>query len=307
MSIENFNEIKCPACHQITSSLYGEKNNFNIFICNKCNTLYSSEKESTAEFDYKNYYNDANLDIPDFVTLRLREIVRTFEKYRQNNRFLDVGCGAGALLKAAIREQWEAEGVEVSQSSVEYLQKQNIKVFYGDLAKANFAENSFDVITAVEILEHISNPEILLKEIYRVLRPGGLLWATTPHGRGASSKLLGVQWTCIAPPEHLHLFSVTGIKKLLMEAGFQNISISTEGVNPFEIIHSFRHRNKPKSNENKEAKIQETENTFDRVDTAYELNYALSKSTSRRAIKNLLNSLLSVAQLGDSIKIRAEK
>lgn len=304
MPIEKFDKVNCPACRQLSKHLYGEKNGFDMFICENCNTLYSSEKESATVFDYSNYYNEETLDIPDFVTMRLGEIVRTFEKYRQNNRFLDVGCGAGALLKAAVSEGWEAEGVEVSQSSVEYLQKQNIKVFYGDLMKANFPEGSFDVVTAVEILEHISNPDAVLKEIYRVLRPGGLLWATTPHGRGASGKLLGVQWTCVAPPEHLHLFSVNGIKQLLIESGFRNVSISTQGVNPFEIIHALRHRDKPKS---KPEETQPSEADFDRVDTAYELNFALSKSTSRRAVKNLLNYLLSITRLGDSIKIRAER
>lgn len=148
----------------------------------------------------------------------------------------------------------EAEGVEISKSSVEYLQAENIKVFNGDLCKANFAENSFDVVKAVETLEHISSPNIILKEIHRVLRPGGLLWATTPHGNGASGKLLGAKWTCVAPPEHLHLFSVSGIKKLLTEAGFRNISISTQGVNPYEIFYALSYRNE--SNKEKQEEIQ---------------------------------------------------
>lgn len=307
MSVRKPEEKNCPACHQTSKRLCGEKQGFYIYICKKCNTLYTSEKESAEVFDYGNYYDEVNLAIPDFVALRLAEIVRTFEKYRQNNRFLDVGCGAGSLLKAAIGENWKAEGVEVSGSSVEYLQKQNIKVFYGDLAAANFAENSFDVVTAVEILEHIAEPDVVLKDIFRVLRPGGLMWATTPHGSGASRRLLGTDWTCVAPPEHLHLFSVGGIKKLLSEAGFRNVSVSTEGVNPFEIIHALRHRNKSPSNEKKQAETKSSELAFDRVDTSYELNLALSKSTSRRAVKNLLNYLLNVTRLGDSIKIRAEK
>ncbi len=275
-----------------------QKNGFDIFICKKCSTVCTVEKENSGVFDYENYYRESNLAIPDFVSIRLAEIVRDFEKYRQLNRFLDVGCGAGAFLKAAIGESWEAEGVEVSRSSVEYLQKQNIKVFYGDLAAANFAENSFDVVTAVEILEHIAEPEIVLKEIFRVLRPGGLMWATTPHGNGASRRLLGADWTCVAPPEHLHLFSVKGIKNLLTEAGFQNVRILTQGVNPFEIVHALRFGNN-KSRQNAEIQSEPT--------TAYELNSALSKSTSRRAVKNLLNYLLNITRLGDSLKIWAEK
>ncbi len=92
----------CPACHQTQKRLRGEKDNYDIYICKKCGTLYTVGKEKVAAFDYDNYYDESNLAIPDFVQQRLTEIVHFFEKYRQNNRFLDVGCGAGTLLKVAL-------------------------------------------------------------------------------------------------------------------------------------------------------------------------------------------------------------
>jgi SAM-dependent methyltransferase len=186
------------------------------------------------------------------------------------------------------------------------LEKQGVKVFHGDLAAASFPENSFDVITAVEILEHIPYPGNVLKDIYRALRPGGLFWATTPHGKGASARLLGTRWTCVSPPEHLHLFSVRGIKRLLAEAGFRNVRILTQGVNPFEIIHTLR-QGKSLPNESNQENNQAAEPVFNRVETAYEINAALSKSPSRRVVKNLLNNLLDATRLGDSLKIWAEK
>lgn len=307
MEVENSNELQCPACYKSSKQFRGNKNGFDIFLCKECKTLYSSKNISSQNFDYDSYYHEGNLAVPDFVALRLREIVQTFEKYRQKNSFLDVGCGAGTLLKAAISEGWKAEGVEISKSAVEYLRAENIKVFNGDLCQANFAENSFDVVTAVEILEHISSPNIILKEIHRILRPGGLLWATTPHGNGATGKLLGAKWTCVAPPEHLHLFSVKGIKNLLTEAGFRNVRVSTQGVNPFEIIHALRYGNESRQSAETSMDKQASEPNFDRVDTAYKLNSALSKSTSRRAVKNFLNNLLDISRLGDSLKIWAEK
>jgi hypothetical protein len=116
---------------------------------------------------------------------------------------------------------------------------------------------------------------------------------------------LGVRWTCVAPPEHLHLFSIKGIKNLLAEAGFRNACVSAQGVNPFEIIRALRNGKKSfavdKENKNNDEK------TFNRVETAYELNAALSSSGTRRAVKNLLNRMLGISRLGDSLKIWAEK
>lgn len=295
----------CPACHETQKQLRGEKGDFKVYVCQKCGTLYTAGKKAAAPFIYDDYYDGSNLAIPDFVERRVTDIVRSFEKYRQNNRFLDVGCGAGTLLKAALNEGWQAEGIDVSRSSVEFLRKQGIKVFHGDLSAARFSEGSFDVAAAIEILEHIPEPINVLKEIYQVLRPGGLLWATTPHGKGASARLLGVRWTCVTPPEHLHLFSVKGIKNLLEEAKFRNVRISTQGLNPFEIIHTLRN-GKVLQAENKEINKTD-ERTFNRYETSYELNAALSASASRRAVKNLLNRMLDISRLGDSLKIWAEK
>lgn len=291
-------KLHCPACRQKENVGLGEKNNFSIHRCLGCGTLYTIETAGSSAFDYSNYYGEKNLEIPEFVYERLGEIVRSFEKYRRNNRFLDVGCGAGTLLSVALKENWNAEGVEVSQPSVDFLRSKGIKVFHGDLASADFEDNSFDVVTSVETLEHISAPENILKEVYRILRPGGLFWGTTPHGNGASARLLGTDWTCIAPPEHLHLFSVKGIRKLMAEHGFRNIKILTEGVNPAEIKNNFRFSKKEKINDNE---------NFKPVETAYEINARFSGSKSGRIIKSTVNKVLNLTKLGDSLKIWAEK
>jgi len=280
--------------------MIGEKGDYIVYDCLNCRTLFTSEKVNTAAFDYDNYYHSGNLTVPGFVLERLAEIVRSFEKYRSHNRFLDVGCGAGTLLNIAGNEGWQAEGVEISKPSVEFLQSKGIKVFHGYLSSANFPDDSFDVITAVEILEHITNPEDVIKEINRILRPGGLFWATTPHGRGISARMLGSKWSCVAPPEHLHLFSVTGIKNMLTENGFDRIKILTQGTNPFEIIHTLR-QNTAAGN------AAETENNYNPVESAYEINASLSSSRWRKAVKGSLNGILNLTKMGDSLKIWAEK
>ncbi len=300
MKQENFSkEIPCPACLNREGKFVGKKNGHSIFYCRRCMTLYSrNDGDAPPAFDYEDYYEGHDNSTPEFAARRLDEIVKSFESFRQNNRLLDVGCGAGSMLEAGLKNNWRAEGIEVSKSGVDYLQSKGFKVFFGFLQDAKFPDNHFDVITAVEILEHIPEPQNILKEIARILRPGGIFWATTPHSKGASARLLGTRWSTIAPPEHIHLFSAKGLKLLLEKSGFNKINIQTQGVNPFEIIHVLKNGD---SNNNKEEK------KFDRNQTGFQLNAYLSESPGKKLIKNSVNSLLSLTRLGDSLKIWAQK
>lgn len=291
----------CPACNDTRKKLRGEKNNFIIFNCQNCGSLLTVEKGEKKGFDYSDYYDGGNLEVPAFVNDRLNEIVRSFEKYRQGNRFLDVGCGAGTLLIEALDQKWDAAGIEISEPSVKHLKKLGIKVFQGDLELAKYPDDTFDVVTSVEVLEHIEEPDRLLEEIYRILRPGGLFWGTTPHGKGASARLLGTKWSCIAPPEHIHLFSIKGMKTLLTKNKFRNIQIKAQGINPIEIMNAMKWRNLDLSNQTVEAE------KFNPTASAYEINAALSNSSFRRTIKSILNSMLNFTKLGDSLKVWAEK
>lgn len=298
----SISERLCPACGGQNVHDHGQKNGFPLVSCATCTTLYTAQDpKGTDREHYDAYYTAANLTVPAFIDKRLDEIVASFEPYRKNNRLLDVGCGAGSFLKAAARKNWQAFGVEVSKSSVEHVRSLGFEVFHGELDEADYADGYFDVVIASELLEHLPNPRTLLTSISRILRPGGLFWATTPHGRGISARILGVEWTTVCPPEHLQLFSLMGIRTLLSGAGFKHINVATHGTNPFEIVHAIRQRAHPQP-ENGQASTN-----FNRVESSYQLNEFLSDKPLRRMVKATLNGLLNAGRIGDSLKIRAER
>jgi 2-polyprenyl-3-methyl-5-hydroxy-6-metoxy-1,4-benzoquinol methylase len=258
--------------------------------------LYTASLPAGEEAeDYDQYYSDSNLTVPPFVENRVREIVGSFSSYRKLNRLLDVGFGAGTILDCAADLGWEAHGIEVSKPAIEKALLSNHQVFYGNLHEAGYPTDHFDVVTSSEILEHLDSPKDELREIWRILRPGGLLWATTPSGRGISSRLLGVHWTVMAPPDHTQLYSKRAVKWMLAEAGFGEVNIKTHGTNPLELINHFRPASSSSANQ------------FERVQTSYNLNAGLSSSPMRRMIKQTLNFSLNVLRLGDSLKIYAKK
>jgi SAM-dependent methyltransferase len=295
-------ELKvCPSCSANDAKREGEKNGYEILFCRRCGTLYTSGNGAgPTVYNYEDYYHERNTTTPEIVARRLDETVSQFASFKKSNRLLDVGCGAGALLEAARRAGWSAEGVEVSRSSVDYIRALDFKVFHGTLEEARFDDETFDVVTAVELLEHVPQPRELIEEIARVLRSGGLFWATTPNCKGASARLLGSRWSMVSPPEHLHLFSAKGLHLILKDAGFRQIKIDTLGVNPFEIFHAMR------SKQVDQETVKE-EKAFDRVGTAYQLNSFFDESLARRALKTAINKTLNLTRMGDSLKVWARK
>jgi SAM-dependent methyltransferase len=310
-------ERLCPACGSESRAERGEKHGLRVTTCRDCGTLYAHfvpRRRSGRRRGYDTYYHEANLSVPAFIMRRLDEIVGSFSTLRSSNRLLDVGCGAGSLLAAARRAGWEAEGTELSLGAVEHVRREGLKVFHGELAEAQYPSGYFDVVTASEILEHVPDPRAMLAEVARILRPGGTFWATTPHGRGLSARVLGLRWSMVSPPEHLHLFSLEGVRRMLRETGFSRARVTSEGCNPYELCRAWRRDTTTKTTTVTTAATASTENSvreagggYARVATSYRLNEALMKNSLTRVLKATLNGVLGAARGGDSIKIRAIK
>lgn len=285
----------CPACRSGDAAYAGIADGFEMARCGSCRTLFTASADPGVSEHYDEYYDASNLEIPAWVATRSDEIVATFEPSRRLNRLLDVGCGAGAMLAAAVRAGWDAEGIDVAASAVEHLRGQGLTARCGLLEEAGYEAQSFDVIVAVEVLEHVPDPDTILAESFRLLRPGGLLFATTPNVRSACGRALGVDWIVACPPDHLHLFSPSGLASLLGRNGFERVTTWTEGINPYELRRALRRRPAPERAPG------------DRVPSAAHLNELLTARPSRRLLKRSANAALRSTGLGDNLKVTAHR
>jgi len=298
----------CPACSSRECELRGEKNGHAVYLCRECGSLHSP----CIALDYDGYYDESNLSIPDFIDQQLDRAAAALQAYRKTNRLLDLGCGAGTFLKAARRAGWEATGLEVSARAAEHVRTQGFDVFLGDLSSAPCPADHFDVITAFELIEHVENPLAMLEKVKRLLRPGGVLWGTTPNVQSFSSRVLGLRWSTVSPPEHLQLYSPTGVKRLMSAAGFRSVRLRTSGCNISELWHELRTGREASNSDGDSANLTERPTLsgdcdYDRVASSYRLNQAMLRNSFTRGIKSAANAALWLTGLGDTIRIRAEK
>lgn len=303
--IEKNLSLACPACQDFRSKDFGRKNNLDIFICRNCSSVYTPRAENLIA-DYDNSYEEHSVhaEVPEFVNSRLDEYVSTFESFRQNGRFLDIGCGAGSFLQAARRAGWEVQGTEVSKSAVEILRADEMNVFQGILQEAEYPSNHFDVVVASYVLEHVPEPLEVIKEVHRVLRPGGLFWLSVPQGRGISSRILGAKWSQVEPPVHWCLLSGKGMKTLLENAGFSKIQMSLGGVDPFEILQTLRKKN---TKEKVAESTDQNDEKFKDVESRRGVYEKLLSNPLTRVAKDTINYGLNLTKMGDFLKARAVK
>ncbi len=170
-------------------------------------------------------------------------VVKKIEKtwpLNASTQVLDVGCGAGFLSNALALEKLSVTGVDLSEESLKvaarYDQTQSVKYLVADATKLPFANSHFDVVTAMDFLEHVDNPESVIREFSRVLKPGGLFIFHT-FNRNPLAYLVViklVEWLVKNTPPDMHVLHLF-IKPSELEKYCQNSSMQVQemvGIKP---------------------------------------------------------------------------
>jgi 2-polyprenyl-3-methyl-5-hydroxy-6-metoxy-1,4-benzoquinol methylase len=109
----------------------------------------------------------------------------------ENHKVLDLGCNFGQLGKLLIEKGNEVHGIDISPKAVECSKSLGIMAKVGNLEETiDFENQSFDVVVAMEVIEHILDTDFLLYEIYRVLKTEGRLIITTPNMASLGKRIL---------------------------------------------------------------------------------------------------------------------
>jgi|Deesub1362A_J573_1020465.scaffolds.fasta_scaffold02590_7 methionine biosynthesis protein MetW len=140
-------------------------------------------------------------------------------------RILDLGCGTGLNSTALCRQGHRVVGVDISREAMVQYCRRGFTGLVMDLEQGlAFTSQSFDLVFCSEVLEHLVSPGDLLREVFRVLRPGGRLVLSVPNSAFwiyRLAALAGRTLSEVQHPMHLRFFSLRGLVGLLRQAGLR--------------------------------------------------------------------------------------
>lgn len=147
---------------------------------------------------------------------RYRDVV----PFSPGGRALDVGCGSGRFVRTLNTLGWQAEGIDFSANAVRAAREAGIPVRQGALEDAGFEADSFDLISARHLIEHLADPAEFVAMVHNLLKPGGTFLIRTPNAKALARPLFGAEWFPDEIPRHLVLYSPQNLNRLLNGAGF---------------------------------------------------------------------------------------
>ncbi len=249
-----------------------------------CSFVFCNCKPSPGELIsyYNTYPRDTTLS--SITMKRYEALCTSFQKFRKTNNILDIGCGDGHFLEIAKKNGWNVYGTEFTERAVEVCTKKGITTFNGQLSSFQMEPDYFDVITSFEVLEHINNPHEDAEVIARLMRPGGVLYITTPNFNSLSRMVLGPKWNVIAYPEHLCYYEKKTLKKLFAGHGFDMLFANSSGLS----VDRFRRSSR---------EVQGTDSGIDEG-----LRKRMEENKFLFLFKFIINTCLDIFNKGDGLK-----
>lgn len=223
---------KCPICQSKKKKTYLVQYGIKIVSCQNCNLTFSEEQPRNLNDVYSNndflkkqinsYDKSRNYRIKRFAVER----IKILKKYKKKGSLLDFGCGTGWFLEEA-KKHYKVSGVEYSDSIRKWLKtKLNISSFK-DITKIR---DKYDIITAFDVIEHVSSPLIFLKNLKKNLKKNGIILIYTPNIDSLGFSYLKEKNNLLCPPYHLFYFNKNSFEYLCKKIDMKIIETQFKGL-----------------------------------------------------------------------------
>lgn len=205
-----------------------------LVACRACTLVrvdpMPSADAAAAQYDDA-YFRDASRGYDDYARdddvfrAAFRQRLETVRRVGGQGRLLDVGCATGGALLEAKALGFTPAGIEpASGTARRAAERSGCPVHAGTLDDALLAAASYDVITAFDVLEHLTVLGPTLRRLRWAVAPHGLLAVTVPDFGGLWARASGARWPFLTPWEHLLYFTRRSLRHALCHAGFRRVT-----------------------------------------------------------------------------------
>ncbi|HEX9045608.1 MAG TPA: class I SAM-dependent methyltransferase [Verrucomicrobiae bacterium] len=212
-----------------------------IVRCNQCGLMYANPQELVdcerfespthpAEIDEiggRLYFEKQLVQLPDNERV-LRQLNKLFP---QRGKILEIGSFRGIFLDRVRAAGWQTTGLEPDRPVADYSRsKYGLNIVDGVLPNPLLPDQAFDAVILLHVIEHMPDPAENLREIRRIMRPGGVLVVETPRFDSLMFKLLGRRERSLSNCNgHIYFFTVPTLRRLLEKNGFKVFEVNLVG------------------------------------------------------------------------------
>jgi 2-polyprenyl-3-methyl-5-hydroxy-6-metoxy-1,4-benzoquinol methylase len=212
-----------------------------IVRCKRCELMYANPQElidcerflnDPVELDPNNpsvaqYYRKQEIQIPD--NLKALEVLNQMRP--QRGKLLEIGCFRGVFAECIRAAGWEVTGLEPDAGAFRHArEKYGLNVVHGVLPHPELKADTFDAVVLLHVIEHMPDPAANLREIRRLMKPGGVFVVETPRFDSLMFKVLGRRERSVGNCNgHIYFFTVPTLTRLLENNGFEVARVDLVG------------------------------------------------------------------------------
>jgi 2-polyprenyl-3-methyl-5-hydroxy-6-metoxy-1,4-benzoquinol methylase len=306
--------IDCPVCDSPDKSLFLTKDWFTFSKCSACGMVYLNPRlTEQATYDFYNspwnaIYNETKFDtVSESTTLddainqqNLDLIVNA--RGGERGRLLEIGFASGFFLRAAKAAGFEVHGLELNEPNYRRVRDLLGPTIHNvDLFRANLPAEHFDVVYMRDVFEHVPEPKAMLREIGRIMRPGGVVYIEVPNIDGLIYRVVRERHVCVFGFEHLNYWSPSTLRKILELTGF-GVSQTTFESRDFTVGDLIRAFILPTHTTLYPPRLSKVPELVLRV-----LNVGISATPLRHVDRKLTPKLADALKRGSVVKMLARK
>jgi SAM-dependent methyltransferase len=284
--------VPCPACGSEAHSKLFVKRGYTIVRCDECALVFSNP-QVIADVVLDEYReggsNDLWVDVltsPRQLELdreKFAEILDELEPYRGDGALLDVGTSIGLFLSLAGERGWRGLGTEFGRRALAHARNE-LGVEAVDTPIEEL-EGEYDVVTVLSVLEHVNEPRAFLREVRRLLKPGGATYLIVPNVDSLATRVLHEQAATFDGRNHLLYFSPRTLRDLLEREGFEVLETRTR-VSSLDPVLEWLTYNEPYSDANVagdplaeavRSRRRDVERLLEQLDLGYKLHCLATK------------------------------